>query len=73
MIYIADGPSDVPVFAVVKGMGGKTYAVYDPNNEKEFQQSCALVEHGRVHNNGPRITDVGLQPQCGSGKKRPKF
>ena len=53
MIYIADGPSDVPVFAVVKGMGGKTYAVYDPNNEKEFQQSCDLVEHGRVHNNGP--------------------
>ena len=53
MIYIADGPSDVPVFAVVKGMGGKTYAVYDPDNEKEFQQSCALVEHGRVHNNGP--------------------
>ena len=53
MIYIADGPSDVPVFAVVKRMGGKTYAVYDPSNEKEFQQSCALVEHGRVHNNGP--------------------
>ena len=53
MIYIADGPSDVPVFAVVKGMGGKTYAVYDPNNEMEFQQSCSLVEHGRVHNNGP--------------------
>ena len=53
MIYIADGPSDVPVFAVVKRMGGKTYAVYNPANEKEFQQSCALVEHGRVHNNGP--------------------
>ena len=53
MIYIADGPSDVPVFAVVKRMGGKTYAVYDPSNEKEFQQSCLLVEHGRVHNNGP--------------------
>ena len=53
MIYIADGPSDVPVFAVVKAMGGKVYAVYDPQNEKEFQQSCSLVEHGRVHNNGP--------------------
>jgi len=53
MIYIADGPSDVPVFAVVKQMGGKTYAVYDPNNEKEFAQTCELVEASRVHNNGP--------------------
>ena len=28
MIYIADGPSDVPSFSVVKKNGGKTYAVY---------------------------------------------
>ena len=34
-------------------MGRKTYAVYDPSNEKEFEQSCNLVEHSRVHNNGP--------------------
>jgi hypothetical protein len=30
MIYIADGPSDVPSFSVVKSGGGKTYAVYNP-------------------------------------------
>ena len=53
LIYIADGPSDVPVFAVVKQMGGKTYAVYNPNNENEFAQTCELVETSRVHNNGP--------------------
>ncbi len=53
MIYVADGPSDVPVFAVIKQMGGKAYAVYDSNNEKEFEQTCDLVERSRVHNNGP--------------------
>ena len=53
MIYVADGPSGVPVFAIVKQMGGRTYAVYDPNNEREFEQTCDLVERSRVHNNGP--------------------
>lgn len=49
MLYIADGPSDVPVFSVVKGSGGKTYAVYNPNSEAEFAQNDALLNAGRIH------------------------
>ena len=36
MIYTADGPSDVPVFSVVKSNGGKAYAVFNPESEAEF-------------------------------------
>ena len=32
MIYIADGPSDVPSFAVVTDRGGQAYAVYAPQS-----------------------------------------
>ena len=48
MIYVADGPSDVPVFSVVSGNGGRTYAVYRPGSEKEFQQAARLLEQDRV-------------------------
>ena len=36
MIYIADGPSDIPSFSVVKGGGGRTYGVYNPDHSGEF-------------------------------------
>lgn len=52
MIYVADGPSDVPVFSVVRKHGGKTYAVYEPKNEKEFEQNDALRSAGRVDHFG---------------------
>lgn len=48
MIYVADGPSDVPVFSVVSGNGGRTYAVYRPGSESEFQQAARLLEQDRV-------------------------
>lgn len=53
MIYIADGPSDIPVFAVIKDHGGKTYAVYDPKNPDEFAQNDRLLQSGRIHAYGP--------------------
>jgi hypothetical protein len=53
MIYIADGPSDVPSFSVVKRGGGRTYAVYNPANPEEFAQNDRLLQSGRIHGYGP--------------------
>jgi len=53
MIYVADGPSDIPVFSVLKGGGGRAYAVFDPRNEDEFAQNDRLLNAGRIHAYGP--------------------
>jgi len=53
MIYIADGPSDIPSFSVVKGGGGRAYAVYNPSNSGEFAQNDRLLQSGRSHGYGP--------------------
>ncbi len=53
MIYIADGPSDVPVFSVVKNSGGRTFAVFDPENPAEFAQNDSLLHAGRINAYGP--------------------
>ncbi len=53
MIYVADGPSDIPCFSVVKKHAGLTYAVYDPESEEHFAQAAQLQESGRVHMFGP--------------------
>lgn len=48
MIYIADGPSDVPAFSVVKKFGGSTFAIYPKGNSKAFRQVEQLREDGRI-------------------------
>jgi hypothetical protein len=53
MIYIADGPSDIPSFSVVKKGGGKTYAVYNPAVRPEFEQNDRLRHAGRIDHYGP--------------------
>ncbi len=53
MIYIADGPSDVPAFSLLRKNGGKAFAVYVEENQAEFAQNDALLQSGRVHGYGP--------------------
>lgn len=53
MIYVADGPSDVPVFSVVKKGGGRTFAVYDENREGSYEQAKSLNDQERVDAFGP--------------------
>jgi hypothetical protein len=53
MIYIADGPSDVPSFSVTKKGGGKAYAVYNPARPDEFAQNDRLRSSGRIDHYGP--------------------
>ncbi|MCF3649074.1 haloacid dehalogenase-like hydrolase [Synoicihabitans lomoniglobus] len=52
MIYIADGPSDIPSFSVVKKGGGKAYAVYNPDSTGEFEQNDRLRQVGRIDHYG---------------------
>jgi hypothetical protein len=53
MIYIADGPSDVPSFSVVKKNGGRTYGVFNPQRPDEFEQNDRLRQAGRIDYYGP--------------------
>lgn len=48
MIYIADGPSDVPAFSVVKKNGGHTFAIYPKQNIKAFKQVEQLRKDNRI-------------------------
>lgn len=48
MIYIADGPSDIPAFSLINGRGGATFAVYPHGNNEAFRQVESLRKDGRV-------------------------
>ena len=50
MIYIADGPSDIPAFSVAKKNNARTFAVYNKDVAKSFKQAKQLVEDKRVDN-----------------------
>lgn len=48
MIYIADGPSDIPAFSVIKKNGGATFAIYPKGDWKAMKQVEQMREDGRV-------------------------
>jgi hypothetical protein len=53
MIYIADGPSDIPSLSVINQFGGSTFGVYQPGSPRDFEQAKLLLEQGRVQSIGP--------------------
>ena len=61
MVYIADGPSDIPVFSIVNRFGGRTFAVYRPGSKEEFSQVNNLQKQGRVQSFGEANYTEGSQ------------
>ena len=53
MVYIADGPSDVPAFSVIRHNQGIAYAVYDPAEPASLKQVDRLRRDGRIDHFGP--------------------
>jgi len=49
MIYIADGPSDVPAWSVVSANGGRAFGVYQRGSLAQFEQISTLQRDGRIH------------------------
>ena len=48
MIYIADGPSDIPAFSLVRQRGGATFAVYPRGDMAAMRQVEQMRSSGRV-------------------------
>lgn len=53
IIYVADGPTDIPVWSILNQAGGRTMAVYNPASPTHRQRAIALAQQGRVQHVTP--------------------
>ena len=49
MVYVADGPSDIPAFSLVNKNYGATFAIYPQGDEKALKQVEQMRAEGRVN------------------------
>jgi len=52
MVCIADGPSDIPMFSLIKSNKGRTFAVYRARSKTEFNQVNDLQRQVRIESCG---------------------
>ena len=49
MVYVADGPSDIPAFSLVNHNHGATFAIYPKGDIKAMKQVEQMRKSGRVN------------------------
>lgn len=49
MVYVADGPSDIPAFSLINRSGGATFAVYPRGDMRAMKQVEQMRREGRVN------------------------
>ena len=59
MIFIGDGPTDVPCFRLVKDQGGLSIIVFKPKTGKAREKAEKFKTEGRVHYVAPAIYTEG--------------